>query len=100
MVKTALISGIFLVVIFLLLPNNEDLNSLGVKIIGLYFLTGLLYLPFTIIWIFFSSNNKTPIETIDDFIYQKWLKKLFEYSKSKLHTRCKNTKKSSSKNIS
>lgn len=82
MIKAILIGGIFFVVIFLLLPNNENLNNLGVKIIGLYFLAGMIYLPLTILWIFFSIN-KTPLESIDHLIYEKWLKKIILKKDSK-----------------
>ncbi|PAF41313.1 hypothetical protein [Helicobacter sp. 11S03491-1] len=76
MLKTILISGVFLIVIFLLMPDNRTLNDLGIKMIGLYFFAGIVYFPIVIIlWLFF--NIRSPIGIIDDFIYEKFLKKWF-----------------------
>ncbi|PAF48172.1 hypothetical protein BKH46_02370 [Helicobacter sp. 12S02634-8] len=80
MIKTTLIGGIFFVVFFLLLPENQGLNNLGIKIIGLYFFAGVLYFSLIVIlWVFFGI--KAPIESIDGFIYEKWLKKWFSKKK-------------------
>lgn len=74
MIRFVLIAGLFIVVLFLLLPEDPALNILGIKIIALYFFGGIIYLPITLLlWLFFKIK-KTPITMADDYIYKKVFK--------------------------
>lgn len=76
MIKFILIAGLFIVVLFLLLPEDITLNILGIKIIALYFLGGIIYLFATLLlWLFFKIK-KTPITMVDDYIYKKVFKQI------------------------
>lgn len=77
MIKFILIAGLFIVVLFLLLPENTALNFLGIKIIALYFFGGILYLLATLLlWLFFKIK-KTPITMADEYIHKKVFKQTY-----------------------
>lgn len=77
MIKSILIVGLFIVVLFLLLPENTELNILGIKIIALYFFGGIIYLFSTLLlWLFFKIK-KTPITIADEYIYKKLFKQIY-----------------------
>lgn len=76
MIKFILITGLFIVVLFLLLPEDRELNILGIKIIALYFFGGIIYLFATLLlWLFFKIK-KTPITMADEYIYKKVFKQI------------------------
>lgn len=76
MIKFILITGLFIVVLFLLLPEDRELNILGIKIIALYFFGGIIYLFATLLlWLFFKIK-KTPITMADEYIYKKIFKQI------------------------
>lgn len=76
MIRFILVAGLFMVVLFLLLPEDVELNILGIKIIALYFFAGIIYLLTTLLlWLFFKIN-KTPITMLDEYISKKIFKQV------------------------
>ncbi|PAF54379.1 hypothetical protein BKH42_00220 [Helicobacter sp. 13S00482-2] len=71
MIKFVLILGIFIAAIFLLIPNSEILNNLGIITIAIYFFAGVGYLLLILLlWLIFNIK-KTPIEILDEYIHKK-----------------------------
>lgn len=72
MIKSILILGMFVGVGFLLIPDNDMFNNLGIIIIAIYFLVEIIYLiVILLLWLIFKIK-KTPIEMVDEYIYQKF----------------------------
>lgn len=75
MIRSILLGSVFVVVIFLLLPDNLYLNNLGTNIIVIYFFVSVIYFfGILILWLVFKIY-KPFFEDIDEFIYEKYLKK-------------------------
>ncbi|PAF51968.1 hypothetical protein [Helicobacter sp. 13S00477-4] len=75
MIRSILIGGIFAIVLFLLLPDNKTLNNLGIELISLYFFGGIIYIPIMVLWMWIFNIKRTPFESIDNLIYEKYFKK-------------------------
>lgn len=85
MVRLVLLGSVFIVVIFLLLPDNLYLNNLGVNIIAAYFFMGIIYF-FGILFLWLVFKIRKPFfEDIDEVIYKKYVKKYLIKKSSKYH---------------